>query len=394
MNPVTVDVATVDGSVVAIVDGPASVLEPAADDGPGAARLPGSGPAGASTSPSTVPLEELRRAWAALQAGRYRTGASTSHSTAHQPVTIAPETGVTTEETANASMSQPQRIQTAPWGPAPDERLLPVIGCGGSVGASTFALALAVTYAARTRTAGAATGRSQGRTVMDGASTGRGCAVVRVVDCGSLTGSGLAAASTFELGRHPSGWRRGTRGDVLLERADGHVTGPDAVPAPCPWPAPTTAPVDDGGRLTVLDVGWDLERVLHHPSWISSGLLAAPHVVLVTTATVPGLRRLEVCLDLFGDTSHSTDAEAPVGSPPTATAVVLGPSRRRWPRAVAHGLGTRTRALDREGRITVAPYDRRLAVSGPDPAPLPAPLMDAATCLLDQLIIDTRGATR
>lgn len=398
----------------------ATTLQPPADNGTGGAS-PRRALPGAPTPRRTVPLEELRRAWAALEAGRYRTQVSTSQNEAHRPTTRRATTGPVHSDTAcaandaptgnaalaaNAADSWMGRLSTmrpGSWAPATDELVLPVIGCGGSVGASTVAVALATTYAAATTATastadptgitGAATAGSHGPTVTDGATRGRRWAAARVVDCGSLTESGISAASTVELGRHPSGWWRGTRGDVLLERAGGYVTGPDAVPVPCPWPEPS-ATVQVGGRLTVVDVGWDLERVLHHPSWVRSALLSADAAVLVTTATVPGLRCLEVCLDLLSDaTIESTDAVTSAGRWSEVMAVVLGPPRRRWPRAVGHGLGPRTRCLDREGRVTVAPYDRGLAVNGLDPAPLATPLLKFATGLLNDLSFDRRGAT-
>ena len=39
-------------------------------------------------------------------------------------------------------------------------------------------------------------------------------AAARVVECSSVTASGLAAVSTAELGLHESGWTRGTRDGV------------------------------------------------------------------------------------------------------------------------------------------------------------------------------------
>lgn len=131
---------------------------------------------------AAVSVDELRRAWSAIQAGRFRVGAG--------------ETGDQREPA-----SPPTRKG---WEPCPEERVLPVIGCAGSCGASTIALALA--YAA--------------------------AVPARVVECSSVTASGLAAASTAELGPHESGWTRGTRDGVLLERASDvleHPGGPDAL---------------------------------------------------------------------------------------------------------------------------------------------------------------------
>ncbi|MGJ7442908.1 hypothetical protein [Aquipuribacter sp. MA13-6] len=282
----------------------------------------------------------------------------------------------------------PPAAQGTVWVPAAGEQALPVVGCGGSCGASTTAIALATAAL----TVGPSSWETADKSLRDGRHGGWDAA--RVVDCGSLTTSGLAAASTAELGRDDSGWWRGTRGDVVLERGDGYRAGPHTVPAP----RPTVGPVSgSGSRLTVLDVGWDLEHVLHHVSWLRTALGTASHIVLATTATVPGLRRLEVHLDLLSDpgtwvtgANETTDEPRPA---PVLFAIVLGPSRRRWSRAVLHGLGARSAALDRQGRLTTAPLDRRLAVHGLDPAPLPAPLLNIAAGVLHHLITDARGDT-
>ena len=93
---------------------------------------------------------------------------------------------------------------------------------------------------------------------------------------------------------------------------------------------------------------------------------------LAATATVPGLRRLEAALAMLRNT----------GSPGTAVAAVLGPARRKWPRAVAHSTGPLTTALADAQRLVVVPTDPKLAKSGLDGDPLPARLLEAATRLL------------
>jgi hypothetical protein len=173
----------------------------------------------------------------------------------------------------------------------PAEAVLPVIGCTGWCGASTLALALA---------------------------TAAGTA--RVVECCTAPASGLAAASTAELGRHDPGWLRGSRDAVLIERADAVLLGVDEVPLP----ADPARPV----RLTVLDVGWELAQVLAtRPSWLGEAVTAAATVVAVATATVPGLRRLEAALCLLQ---------------PGAVAAVVRPRRRQWAPGVARSMGSRT----------------------------------------------------
>ncbi|MEJ7742393.1 MAG: hypothetical protein WKF73_07505 [Nocardioidaceae bacterium] len=114
----------------------------------------------------------------------------------------------------------------------------------------------------------------------------------RVIECSPITASGLAAASTAELGVHVSGWVQGTRDQVVLERTGMVLVGVHEVPEP-------SEPERDV-HLTVLDVGWELGQVMATPSWLSEHLRAAPLVVLVTVATIPGLSRLEGALGLLG----------------------------------------------------------------------------------------------
>ena len=91
-------------------------------------------------------------------------------------------------------------------------------------------------------------------------------------------------------------------------------------------------------------------------------------VVVVTSATIPGLRHLETTLSLLGRIP--------------AVAAVVGPPRKRWPRSVQHGGGSLSRALDRGGRLVVVPHDTALAVAGVDSTPLPPLLIDAARAVL------------
>ncbi|WP_157693092.1 hypothetical protein [Pedococcus dokdonensis] len=182
----------------------------------------------------------------------------------------------------------------------------------------------------------------------------------RVVECCTVTASGLAPASTAELGQHPTGWLQGTRGEVLLERSTDMYVSPDEV-----LPPTDAAP---GLGLTVLDVGWELGQLLASPSWLSDRVLHADHVVAVTTATIPGLRRLEGALALLEGT--------PV------IGAILGPPRRTWPRGLEHSLGALSRQLDQRAAMHLIPLDRGLAVRGLDSQALPTPLLTAAGHLL------------
>ena len=259
---------------------------------------------------AAVSVEELKRAWSAVQAGRFRTC-----------------NGVDRELREPA----PPPASNA-WEPGQGERVLPVIGCVGSCGASTIALALA----------------------------GAAAFPARVVECSSVTVSGLVAASTAELGLHKSGWRRGTRDGVLLERAGGVLVSI----AELPTPSTPDRPIG----LTVLDVGWEIGQVAATPAWLGEQVRSADLVILVTTATVPGLRRLEGALELLAGTS--------------TCAAVVGPKRKKWPRPVGYSAGPRTRALEAAGRLVDVPQDRALAIAGLDATPLPTPLLAAAAALL------------
>jgi len=104
-------------------------------------------------APRPVGVDELRRAWHAVQAGEFRaTGAS--ESTRRRP--------------PRPDSTHPRSVWTPPAG----QRVLPVVGCAGSCGATMLAVALE--------------------------SAAEGSA--RVVECASATATGLAAASTAELG--------------------------------------------------------------------------------------------------------------------------------------------------------------------------------------------------
>lgn len=252
----------------------------------------------ATASRPAVSVDELRRAYRAVQEGVYRRGQHKVHA---------------------------NRLgETERWS-APGE-VLPVLGCAGGVGSTVTAVAIA---------------------------TAAGTA--RVVECCSATSSGLSAASTAELGRTLHEWSRGTRDGVVLDRATDVFTTPSAVPLP--------APTQDED-LTVLDAGWEAGVLLASSSWLSDQVLAAPSVIAVTRATVPGLRRLEGVLALLEGTH--------------VVAAVVGPGRKKWPREVRASMGTATRALAEQDLITELPLDGGLATHGLTGKAIPAPLQKAA----------------
>lgn len=238
-------------------------------------------------------VAELREAWRAIEAGEFTHG---------------PRSAPTARCAATA------------WTPAPSERVVAVVGCAGGVGASTFALALAT-----------ATGAS-----------------ARVVECCPPLASGFSAAANAELGTEGP-WRRGSRGDVLLERP---ITGDAMVPVP----------TESAVEWTFVDTNWTTVSG-SRTGWPESLVRTLDDVVLVSNATVPGVRRLESCAELLGR---------------DALGVVVGPTAKRWPRPVkvaAAGIPARV-------HLTDFPLDPRLQVTGLTPDPLPAPLLKAAQNVL------------
>lgn len=272
------------------------------------------------TSSRPVGVDELKRAWQALNAGEFRTG---------------PGAGKGPRGRGTAAEDD--------WTPADGEHTIAVIGSAGSVGASTVALAAGLAAAAP----------------------------VRVIECCSVTASGLAAASTAELGLHPTDWRQGKRDHVLLERASEVLAGVDEVPLP------TDAEHDT--QLTILDIGWEAGQLLATDCWLAEVVRTADQVVLVTTATVPGMRRAGVVMDLLA--GH--------WQPEQITLAVRGPRRKKWPRGLEHAGGPAVRrALDAD-RCVEIPEDRDLAVNGLDSRPVPVPLISAARQLLEPQHLST-----
>jgi hypothetical protein len=261
-----------------------------------------------------VGVDELKRAWQALNAGEFRTG---------------PGAGKGPRGRGTAAEDN--------WSPADGEHTIAVIGSAGSVGASTVALVAGLAAAAP----------------------------VRVIECCSVTASGLAAASTAELGLHPTDWRQGKRDHVLLERASEVLAGVDEVPLP--------TEAQNETQLTILDIGWEAGQLLATDCWLAEAVRVADQIVLVTTATVPGMRRAGVSMDLL----------AGYWKPEQIALAVRGPRRKKWPRGLEHAGGPAVRrALDAD-RCVEIPEDRELAVNGLDSRPVPAPLISAARQLLE-----------
>lgn len=267
-----------------------------------------------------VGVDELKRAWHALNAGEFRTGPGAGRGPCSR--------GIAAEDN---------------WSPADGEHTIAVIGSAGSVGASTVALATGLAAAAP----------------------------VRVIECCSVTASGLAAASTAELGLHPTDWRQGKRDHVLLERASEVLAGVDEVPLP--------TEVQNETQLTILDIGWEAGQLLATDCWLAESVRAADQIVLVTTATVPGMRRAGVAMDLLAGSWQ----------PEQIALAVRGPRRKKWPRGLAHSGGPAVRRALDANRCVEIPEDRELAVNGLDSRPVPAPLISAARQLLEPAHLPT-----
>lgn len=219
-----------------------------------------------------VAVDELQRAWHAVQAGEFR-GRSPARGTSPSSVVDAgAESG---------------RI----WTPQPEELVVPLLGCSGQDGATTLAMAIA-------------------------------CAAgvpARVVECAPAPLSGLAAASDAELGVDAAGWQRGRRGSVVLERRP---------PAPNQSDLPMPNPAADSPSVTIIDAGPVWTAIQGH-GWVPSLVESASRVVLVSRLSVPGLRRLEASLGLLGE---QRVVAAVVGPParrwPRSVACTLGPLTR------------------------------------------------------------------
>ncbi len=214
---------------------------------------------------------------------------------------------------------------------SPSEPVLAILGCHPQSGASTLAVALATA-----------------------------AAPARVVECSSATATGLSAASTAELGT-VGRWRLGRRGRVHLSRAATVMLSLAEVPVPVDSPGPV--------RLNVLDVGWEIGQVVGCDSWVGETVAAAAALVLTTSATTPGLRRLENALAML--------------APLEPAVAVLGPPRRRWPRHLEGCLGPLSSRAALADRLHCIPTDKALAERGLTGDDLPTSLQQAAAHFLE-----------
>jgi hypothetical protein len=199
-----------------------------------------------------------------------------------------------------------------------------VVAAHAGAGASTVALAIA--------DAAAAAGRA-----------------THLVETAHPTRSGLVAAANAELGLDASGaWRRGSRGQVTIDRRAGNDT-------PSGWPALTSS--DDG--LVVVDLG------LPTPDSLTRLATTGCRIVVVCRPTVPGVRLAEQLLNSV-----------------TGRVMVASVGAGKWPGEVSASLGPRLRALRSANAVVTVPADRRLEVTGPTNSPLPKPVATAGWSLL------------
>lgn len=196
-----------------------------------------------------------------------------------------------------------------------------------------------------------------------------GSARVQLVDYAEPHRSGLVAAAGSELGVDGAGWRRGRRGALDLARRGEPGRPGEELPQP---PAPGGRA---GDRWLVLDPGWV------DPGWaatfelsrtgLASAGLPGARLIVVTRASVPGVRQTEGVLDLLGE---------------PAVLAAVGP--RRWPPVVTASCGPRLRAAVVAGRLVRVPLDRRLAVRGLTADRLPPRVAAAGRALAAQLVSD------
>jgi hypothetical protein len=254
-----------------------------------------------------VPVAELQRAWQAVEAGQFRTG---------EPA---------------------KRRRQSRW--TPTETTVAVVGASGRVGASLCAVGLATAAEEPSR----------------------------VVECSPMHTTGLAAATTAELGVTAAGWRRGTRGTVQIERTTSSYESVDDVPVP-----------EAGDSvLTVIDAGWDLNQILRSSSWLGTVVTNVP-LMIVTVATIPGLRALDIALQM---TSRPDDTWC----------AVVGPPLKKWPKQLRVSADQRVHAAIDTGRLSTIPHAADLSLSGLTTEPLPPHLVAAATPVLGHLVEHAKG---
>ena len=244
------------------------------------------------TATATYSLAELRAAYSALQAGTFAA-----------PPTAAPA------PTIDATTLPP---------PEDFAGVVGVVGISGGVGTTTVALAVAEAIDA-----------------------------ARLVEFSDPQSSGLAAASTAELGVE-AGWNVGVRHGLRLER--------------CTTPGIRMLPGVDG-QVAVLDLGtWTGPRPV----------VGVAALVMVAACSVPSIRRLNARLEAF----HPAVV---------VVTVITGTPGRTVPRQVVGAFGPALWAATAEKAVLIVPECPALRISGLTPDPLPRPLRTAVTPINDLL---------
>ncbi len=215
-------------------------------------------------------------------------------------------------------------VPHAPWTRAAGGRVVLVVAGHAGAGASTVALAMAE-------------GLAEDRPV-------------QLVDCSEPARSGLAAASTIELGTDGAGWQCGRRGRLDVVRLARRSA--DGVLPPLPEA--------DADATVVVDPGWSATgALLDSPKTFSDCLL-----VVVTRVTIPGVRQTEHVLAAGG-------REAAIAA--------VGPAR--WPRLVEASCGPRLRDARSKRQVVPVPLDGRLHTAGLTGDRLPKPVAAAGRAL-------------
>lgn len=267
-------------------------------------------------------LEELQAAAAAARRGDFAL---------YRPTTAA-ATAQAVDAPRLPAPASPAPSDTSNW--QPGGPVVAVAAGHSGAGASTVAVALAEALAA----AGSR---------------------VRIVEVADASRSGLAAATSAELGEDGTGWRRGRRGDLHIDRLAFRAAAIEQVPAPAPAPHPD--------ELLVLDIGWPARDALAARGWLAAAL-ATSSLLLVCRPTVPGIRQTEY---LLADLAEQTPAPVTVAS--------VGPTR--WPGAATASAGPQLRAARESGRVITVPIDRRVETDGVSAEALPKALAAAGKAL-------------
>lgn len=268
-------------------------------------------------------LEELQAAAAAARRGEFAL---------HRPTSLAGPGGAAPDAPRRAAPAAPA-VQDSSW--RPNGPVVAVMAGHSGAGASTVSVTLAEALAA----AGSC---------------------VRIVEVADASRSGLAAATTAELGEDGTGWRRGRRGDIYIDRLAFRAATVEQVPAPAPAP--------NDGEVLVLDIGWPARDAPDVAGWLAAAMTHSA-LLLVCRPTVPGVRQTEYLL-----------AELVEHTPATSLAVAsVGPVR--WPGAATASAGPQMRAAREAGRVITVPIDRRVETDGVSAEALPKALAIAGKAL-------------